>query len=69
MNIYNMKLRFTKLLAPAKILDYEKLTSDYSELAGCSERTAKVHLSKMRTLNFIRKADAGGYCLTTVQVE
>lgn len=64
-----MKLHFTKLLAPAKVVDYETLTSEYAELAGCSERTAKSHISKMRTLNFIRKADVGGYCLTTVQVD
>ena len=65
-NMDDMKLRFTKILAPNKVLDYEKLSIDYSEIAGCSERTAKSHLAKMRELNFIRKADTGGYCLTTV---
>lgn len=66
MNDYNMKLFFTKLLAPAEILDYDKLAHEYSELAGCSERTSKSHISKMRKINFIRKVDSGGYCLTGI---
>lgn len=66
-NDFNMKLFFAKLLAPALILEYDNLANEYKELAGCSERTAKNHISKMRKINYIRKVDSGGYCLTTVQ--
>ena len=66
MNDYNMKMFFTKLLAPAEILDYDKMAKEYKELAGCSERTAKTHISKMRKINFIKKVDSGGYCLTGI---
>lgn len=66
---YNMKLLFTKLLAPNKILDYSALCSNYSELAGCSERTAKNHIAKMLKAGYLRKTDSGGYCLKLVQLE
>jgi hypothetical protein len=66
---YNMKLTFAKLLSPAKILDYTVLFNEYSEMAGCSERTAKNHISKVLKSGYLRKNDSGGYCLSVVQIE
>ena len=65
----NIKLTFAKILAPNKIVDYSALCSDYLELAGCSERTAKNHIAKMLKNGYLRKTDSGGYCLTLVQLE
>ncbi|OJV45018.1 MAG: hypothetical protein BGO29_11105 [Bacteroidales bacterium 36-12] len=66
---YNMKLSFTKLLTPNKIIEYMALCNEYSEIAGCSEATAKRHISKMQKDGYLRKTDAGGYCLSVVQLE
>lgn len=65
----NIKHTFAKILAPNKIVDYSALCSDYLELAGCSERTAKNHIAKMLKNGYLRKTDSGGYCLTLVQLE
>lgn len=63
----DIKMRFTRLLAPNKILDYQAIVNEYTELAGCSERTSKNHISKMVSINFIRKAiDPIGYCLSNI---
>ncbi len=63
----NMKMRFIRLLAPNKILDYQTIANEYTELAGCSERTSKNHISKMVLMNFIRKTtDPTGYCLSNI---
>lgn len=69
MDLYNMKLSFSKILAPNKILEYQHLWSEYSELKGCSERTAKNHISKMLKDGFLRKTDTGGYCLNMVVLD
>jgi len=61
--IYAKKKFFTKLLAPDKVLDYDILTKEYSEVAGCVERTAKRHISDICNLGFIKK-EKGGYKLT-----
>lgn len=66
---YNIKLTFSKLLAPNKIVEYTSLYSDYSEMAGCSERTAKNHIAKLLKNGYLRKTDSGGYCLSVVQIE
>ena len=66
---HNMKLSFSKILAPNKIFEYMPLCSEYSEIAGLSEATAKRHISKMLKDGFLRKTDTGGYCLTVVQLE
>ena len=68
--IDKMKMNFTKLLAPNKILDYHTLTSEYMELEGCTDRTAKSHIAKARNdLNHIRKVGKEGYCLVTINVD
>jgi hypothetical protein len=61
--IYSKKKFFTKLLAPDKVLDYDTLTKEYLEMAACSERTAKTHISDMNNFGFIKK-EKGGYKLT-----
>ena len=67
--VYDMKLSFTKILAPNKVLNYEALKLEYIEIAGVGDRTAGSHISQMRNENFIRKTDNGGYCLTKVENE
>ena len=66
--VKKMKLYFTKILAPNKIIEYDTLAAEYGEMAACKERTAKSHIAKMRSIGFIRKVDGySGYCL--VQIE
>lgn len=67
-SLFEMKQNFTKLLAPNKVLSYQDITNEYMELAGVKERTAKKHISDMTKINFIRKTDLGGYCLTMVHI-
>lgn len=62
-SVSDMKQYFTKLLAPNKVMVYEALTKEYSEMAACSERTAKSHISKMGKNGFIKKIKEG-YVLT-----
>lgn len=52
---YNMKLWSVKILAPNKMMEYEEFANEYAELAGCTPRTAKTHLSKLQKLNYIVK--------------
>ncbi len=56
MKEYNMKLFTTKLLAPDKMMEYEEFANEYAEMAGCTTRTAKNHLSIMLKSNFIVKS-------------
>lgn len=65
--VYDMKLCFTKILAPNRVLNYEALKLEYAEMAGVGDRTAGSHISQMRKENFIRKTDTGEYCLTKVE--
>jgi len=66
LNEYNQKLFFTKLLAPDKCLAYDVIVHDYMELSGLAERTAKLHISKMLKVGFIKK-QGGGYLLTGLE--
>lgn len=52
---YNMKLWSVKILAPNKLMEYEEFANEYAELAGCTPRTAKTHLSKLQKMNYIVK--------------
>ena len=54
-NEYNMKHSYCRLLAPYKQMEYEALTIEYSELMGCTTRTAKTHLSKLVKIGYILK--------------
>lgn len=54
-NEYNMKLWSVKILAPNKLMEYEEFANEYAELAGCTPRTAKTHLSKLQKMNYIVK--------------
>lgn len=63
LNEYHMKQNFTKLLAPDKTMEYEVLASEYMELAGCGNRTAKGHISKMAKINFLVKDKSQNYKL------
>lgn len=54
-NEYNMKVFSTKILAPNKQMEYEEFANEYAELAGCTPRTAKTHLSNLQKMNYIVK--------------
>jgi RecA-family ATPase len=65
--VYDMKLSFTKILAPNRVINYEALKLEYAEMAGVRDRTAGSHISQMLKENFIRKTDTRGYCLTKIE--
>ncbi len=52
---YKMKELAVKLLAPNKQMEYEEFAKEYAELAGCTPRTAKTHLSNLRHRNYVVK--------------